>query len=69
MVNIEKEACPEKKDFLWRKKKIFWVFFFIENRQKILEKVHTQFSFIVLVLVFTPTWPPEHHSRCQCRCS
>lgn len=21
MVNIEKEACPEKKDFLWRKKK------------------------------------------------
>lgn len=23
MVNIEKEACPEKKDFLWRKRTIF----------------------------------------------
>lgn len=68
MVNIEKEACPEKKDFLWRKKNNIFVFF-IENRQNILEKVHTQFSFIVFVLDFTPTWPPELHSRRQCRCS
>lgn len=71
MVNIEKEACPEKKDFLWRERIFSVSLLNIVRRfsEYLFKIVHTLLACIVYVLAFTHTWPPVHRSLRQRRYS